>query len=110
MKDDDAFVAALADSIDLYNLATESGESESQSDEGQEEDEAPKKKVVTKKKGIKKVKEKIAASKRQAKSPVGEGKGSAEAGAVVPNIEQLSDEELDALPPDTLARMRGDML
>jgi hypothetical protein len=100
---DDALVAGLADAIQIYDLDTKYGATETE-DKG----DAVTKKTVTKKEPIKKVKEKLALQKQQGKSPAGEGKGSADAGAVVPDITQMSDEEMDALPSEMLARLRGD--
>jgi len=101
LKADDAFVAAVADMMEMYDLGTE-----------QQSDDVPKKKgkKVTKKAPIVKTKEKIKTAKQQAQTPAGEGQGSDEAGAVVPDIEQMTDEEIDALPEKTLARMRGDFV
>lgn len=108
MPSDDAFVTGLADAMEIYNLVQSDEETESQGDE-KKEDEKPGKKV-TKKAPITKVAEKIAASKQQGKSPAGQGDGSSDRGAVAPNIEDMTDEEMDALPPEMLARMRGDLL
>lgn len=101
MTADDAFVAALADTIEIFGLDTESLN-----------DEVPEKggKKVTKKPPIVKTKEKIAASKRAGKTPGGEGKGSADVGAAVIDVDKLSEEELDALPATQLARLRGDFI
>lgn len=104
MNPDDALVAGLADAIELFDLDTKYGDTEDD-----EPDPKPEKKV-TKKKAIKKTKDKLRAQKQQGKSPAGEGKGSSDAGAVVPDIEQMTDEEIDALPPETLARLRGDFV
>lgn len=101
MTPDDAFVAALADTIEIFGLDTES----------LSDDVTPKGgKTVTKRAPITKTKEKIAASKRQGKSPAGEGKGSADVGAAVVDVNQLSEEEMDSLPAATLARLRGDFM
>lgn len=98
MEPSEAFVAALADSIDLYDL-----------DGAKKADPEPKpEKKVTQKKAISKKKEKADLQKKQHRTPAGEGRGSADAGAVVPDISKLSDEDIDALPPETLARLRGD--
>ena len=110
MPADDAFVAALADTIDLYNLVTES-----QGDEDAEGEDKDKKKVVTKKAVSKKERKKQVekarkTQKQQGKSPQGEGKGSADVGAAVPNIDDMTDEEIDALPAETLSRLRGDFV
>lgn len=97
MNRSDAFVAALADVVEMYDLMPDSdGEADSSS---------------PKPTGKAKVDPKKAKLKEKAHVPVGgEGQGSAVAGAVVPSIEDMSDEELDALPEKTLARMRGDIL
>lgn len=99
MDPSEAFVAALADTIDLYNL------------DGNKATEQPKpEKKVTKKKAIEKKAEKKKVREQQHRTPAGEGRGSADAGAVVPDISKLSDAEIDALPPETLARLRGDFV
>jgi hypothetical protein len=91
----DAFVAGLADVVEMYDLLP---------DEEAADTDTPK--PTGKKKVVDKSKLKAAAH-----TPVvGEGEGSSERGAVVPNIEEMTDEELDALPEKTLARMRGDFL
>lgn len=93
----DAFVAGIADVVELYDLMPE---------EASDEADAPGKPAPKTKTAKKKAE--LAA---KAHIPVaGEGAGSAAAGAVVPNIEDMSDDELDALPEKTLARMRGDIL
>lgn len=97
---DNALVAGLADAIELYDL--DAGD-EVTEDEDTKEDPKPKKKAA-----IKKTKEKLALQKKQGHSPAGEGKSSSDAGAVVPDIETMTDEEIDALPAKTLARLRGD--
>lgn len=99
MSPGDAFVAALADGVELLGLDARYGYLETDP----EPDRTPRKKAPKKK-----VKEKIELSEKQPKSPAGHGKGSADAGAVVPDIEKMSDAEIDALPADTLARLRGD--
>ena len=96
MSRSDAFVAGLADVVDMYDLMPEDGDAANKG----EEKPTGKKKVVDKTKAT-----------AMAHQPVaGQGQGSAQAGAVVPNINDMSDEELDALPEKTLARMRGDIL
>ena len=93
MRRADAFVAALADAVDLFGLQLE--------DDAPAAKAAPQKKTDPKKAGL----------REQAHQPVGkDGAGSADAGAVVPNIFDLSDEEIDALPEKALARMRGDYI
>ena len=99
---DDAFISALADSIEFFGLDdTESLGNVVTPKTG---------KTVTKKDPIRKVKEKIAASKRAVKPLADAGQGSADAGTVIPDIDQMSEDELDALPESMLARMRGDIL
>jgi hypothetical protein len=95
----DCFVAALADVVDQYGLMDE---------DTAEEEPATAKPQPT---GKKKVDSKKAKLKEEAPTPVaGSGQGSADAGAAVPNIEDMSDEEFDALPEKTQARLRGDLL
>lgn len=98
----DAFVSALSDVIDMYNL---DGATEQPSNE----DTTPEKKV-TKKKGVKKTQEKKKVREQQAQSPAGEGRRSADAGAVVPDLNNLTEEEFAALPESTLAKLRGDVI
>jgi hypothetical protein len=103
LSPDDAFVAALADTIEIFDLGTEPpGDEVTKKEKGG--------KTTTNKPPIVKTKEKIAASKKAGKTPAGEGKGAADAGATVVDIEQLSEEELEAMPAATLARLRGDFM
>jgi hypothetical protein len=98
MSRGDAFVNGLADVVEMYNLMPEG--------EAAEEDDGKPKPT-----GKKKVDKKKAAVKKNAHQPVaGEGAASADAGAVVPDIETMTDEEIDALPAKTLARLRGDFV
>lgn len=92
----DAFVAGLADVAEMYDLMPpEEGEAD----------------TTPKPTGKPKTDPKKAKVRDKAHQPVGnQGGASAEAGAVVPNIENMSDEELDALPEKTLARLRGDFI
>ena len=91
----DAFINGLADVVEMYDLMPP--------EEGADEDPEPKPT------GKKKVDKKKAALKKKAVTPAGlDGQGSADAGAATPNIEDMTDEELDALPEKTLARLRGD--
>lgn len=106
MNLDDAFVAGLADVLEIYNVDTGS---QGDGDTKDEDEEKPSKKT-RKKKPIKKVKKKLDDAKKQGQTPAGEGKGSADAGVAVPDIEQMTDEELDALPAEKLARLRGDFV
>lgn len=103
MNPADAFVSALSDVINMYDLDTKYGYTESQGETPKKQDATPKKKAPKKQ-----TKEKLEVAKKQPKSPAGLGKGSADAGAAVPDIEKMSDAEIDALPADTLARLRGD--
>lgn len=94
----DAFVAGLADAVELYDLMPE--------EEGEGEDD-PKPKPT----GKKKVDKKKAALKKKTHQPVGgDGAASADVGAAVPNIDDMTDEEFDALPEKTQARLRGDFI
>ena len=63
----------------------------------------------SKKKPIKKVDEKRKAAKKQPANPA-TATGVADAGDTTVDIEKMSDEEMDALPEATLARLRGDTL
>ena len=99
MTPDNALIAGLADAIYMYDLDGPGDEVT----ESKVTQKAPKKG-----KPITKIKEKLDIQQKQGKSPVGDGKGSADAGAVVPDISQMTDEEIDALPAKTLARLRGD--
>jgi hypothetical protein len=95
----DAFVLALADVVEQYGLE------EKYHALGDPE---PDPKPVPKPDKVDKKKEKIA---EKAVTPVaGEGKASDDAGVVAPDINTMTDEELDALPPKALARLRGDIL
>jgi hypothetical protein len=96
MNRPDAFVAALADVVEMYGLMDTVSAAE------------PKPEVEQPPPKVDKRKAKL---KEEAVVPVAEaGSASAEAGAVVSSIEDMTDEELDALPEKTLARMRGDFL
>lgn len=97
MSRTDAFVAGLADVVQMYNLMPD----ETPADDGQ-----------PKPTGKKKVDKKKAAIAKKAVRPVGgdTGEGSAHVGAAVPDIDNMTDEELDALPEKTLARLRGDFV
>lgn len=110
MVADDAFVAALADVIEIFGLAESQSDEESSDEDKGDEVVKKKGKVVTKKGSKKDTKKAIKAAKQQGKSVVGEGERSADRGAVVPDIADLTDDELDALPPETLARLRGDYI
>jgi len=92
----DAFVQAIADVVEQYGLE----------EAGAVEDD-PEPKPLPKKKDTAK---KLEDAKKAHKPVVGEGLSSDAAGAVVPDIENMTDEELDALPEKTLARLRGDFI
>ncbi len=95
----DAFVMALADVVEQYKL-----EDKYNALGGDEDTPAPKPKD-------KKVDKTKAATKDKSHTPVaGEGAASDDAGAVAPDIENMTDEELEALPPKALSRLRGDFI
>jgi len=97
MSRSDAFVAGLADVVEMYDLMPEEA---APADDGK-----------PKPTGKKKVDPKKAKLKEQAHQPVaGQGAASADNGAVAPDIETMTDEEIDALPEKTLARLRGDFV
>jgi len=96
----DAFVAAIADVADMYDLMPVA--------EGTTEKEDASKPKPTGKKKVDKRKKKLA---EDAVQPVGsEGSGSTESGVVAPDVETMTDEEFDALPEAAQARLRGDIL
>jgi hypothetical protein len=101
---DDAFVLALADVIEQYGLDVE-GDPQLGYEDTQDGKAEPK--PAGKKKDTAK---KLEAAKQAHKPVAGEGAASDSHGAVAPNIEDMTDEELDALPEKTLARMRGDFI
>lgn len=97
MSRGDAFVAGLADVVEMFDLMPP--------EEDADADPEPKPT------GKKKVDKRKAKLREQAHVPVaGEGAASADNGAVAPDIETMTDEEMDALPEKTLARMRGDFV
>ena len=94
----DCFVAALADVVEMYDLMPEDDDAAA---DGGKPKPTGKKKVDNKKGKI----------KEQAHQPVGDqGSASADTGAAVPNIADMSDEDFDALPEKTQARLRGDLI
>ena len=112
----DAFVAAVADVIDLYDLDTKYGDTSdkntdsSDKDDGKSDQEEGKDKDGKKagKKRIDKTKQKIDAS-GNAHTPIADqGKGGDSAGVDTIDLEQMTDEEMDALPEATMKRLRGD--
>lgn len=92
----DAFVAALADTIDMFGL-----------DDSATPEPEPKPEVK-KGKPIKKVKEKVEVAKKQVAAVALGGRASDEHGATNIDVTKMTDAEMDALPPATLARLRGD--
>lgn len=105
MSPPDAFVAALADGIAMYDLDTRYGYAETES-----EPEPKPQKTTTKKAPKKNAKEKAELASKQPKSPAGHGRAATDAGVVAPDIGKMSDAEIEALPPETLARLRGDFV
>ncbi len=114
-SDSDAMIMAIADAIQLYDLDTIYHPEEGKGDgDGKTEEEkaaaekaakeAEEKKLPDKKNIEKNLKD----AEQQGSPALKGGKGSSEVGAAVPNIDDMSDEEFDALPAATLARMRGD--
>lgn len=98
MSRGDAFVAGLADVVEMYDLMPP--EEEADANDGK-----PK---PTGKKKVDKGKAKLA---KDAHVPVaGEGAASADNGVVAPDVETMTDEEFDALPAKTQARLRGDLV
>jgi hypothetical protein len=97
-SESDAFVMALADVVEQYNLEDRYN---ALGDDAKPEPKPKPDKVDPKK-------EKIA---KKAVTPVaGEGSAADDAGVVAPDINNMTDEELEALPPKALARLRGDIL
>ncbi len=95
----DAFVMGLADVIDQAKLEERYGETEETKEEGPPEP-PPKKKTEQKKKLA-----------DQAHTPIaGEGKSGEDAGVITPDLEQMSEEDFDALPASRQAQLRGDFM
>ncbi len=112
-NDSDAMVMAIADTIQLYDLDTiyhpEEGKGEQTEEEKAAAEKAAKDAEETKKLDPKKdIEKKLKDAEQQGTPVIKGGEGSQERGAAVPNIDDMSDEEFDALPAATLARMRGD--
>jgi len=96
----DAFVLALADVIESADLDEKYGEKEPE----------PELEPELKPTGEKKVDKKKEELREKALTPVvGEGASGDDAGASNIDIDQMTDEEMDALPKKTLARLRGDI-
>lgn len=99
----DAFVMALADVVDQYNLEDKY--------HALDDDPKPDLKPDPKPKPKDKVDKTKEATAKKAHTPVtGEGSAADDAGAIAPDVEGMTDEELDALPAKTLSRMRGDFI
>lgn len=100
----EAFKMACDNVVKLYELeSTAKGEPTTP----KKKDE---KKPTTKKKPIKKTKEKLAKAKDQPADPNAAGAGTGDDARRATNIEDMSDEELEALPAASLARLRGDTI
>ena len=96
----DAFVMALADAAEIYGLDP-AGE--------EPEEKTPEEKTPTgkQKTGGKKKEE----ARKRAHQPVATtGAAADDAGVAAPSIEDMTDEEIDALPAKALARLRGDFV
>ena len=96
----DAYVAAIADVVELYHLDDKYGYAEKPAEKKPE-----KKPVGTKKKPASKA---LDEASRAVQTPGKGGERSDEHGAAVPDVEDMSDEEFDALPETTQAKLRGD--
>ena len=103
--DADAMVAAIADTIQLFDLDTkyhpepDDKEGKDADEEGKDEVKLPPKVEIDKK---------LKDAENQPAPVLKGGDASADRGAAVPNIEDISDEEFDALPEAMQKRMRGD--
>jgi hypothetical protein len=97
----DAFVAALADVVDLYDL-TERYNVNLGDDPAPEPKPAAEPKKDPKKESL----------REQAHQPVtsNTGEGSADRGVAVPDIMEMSDEDMDRLSESQLAKLRGDFI
>lgn len=97
IKRTDAFVNALSDVAEQYDLMPPADD----------DDDTPKPKPLPAKKGGKKKED----ARADAHQPVGDnGAGSADAGVSAPDVEAMTDEEFDALPEASQARLRGDFV
>ncbi len=95
----DAFVNALADVIEQYDLDTKYGFGEEPKEETPKETPPPKKDP---KKGE---------VRKQAHQPAAKGgERSVDAGVATPNIFEMSDADLDKLSEEQIARLRGDFV
>ncbi len=105
--DADAMVMAIADTIQLYDLNTKyhpKPEDKDGDDKKPDEKKPDEKKLPEKTEIDKKLKD----AEQQGTPVIKGGDGSDSRGAAVPDIEDMTDEELDALPAATISRMRGD--
>lgn len=98
----DAFVAALADVVDMYGLTDRYGVN---LDGSEAKPEPAPQKLAPKKDPDKK---KLAEKAHQPAAKAGEG--SADRGVAAPSIFDMSDTDLDKMSEEQLARMRGDFL
>lgn len=98
----DAFVMALADVVQQEKLDEKYGDAKP--------DPKPKEKKVDDPKAEKKRKDKEKLAGKTHRPVAGEGTSSDSSGAVVPDIDKMTDEEMEALPPAALARIRGDFI
>jgi hypothetical protein len=102
----EAFVLAVDNAIKIYGLEARGGDEGNTTDNNKADEESAKNTRRTKKKNTRK---KIADAKDNPKDPGSAGAGGATAGAADPDITQMSDDEFDALPESTKARLRGDV-
>lgn len=99
----DAFVAALADVVDMYGLTDRYGVNLDGS-------EAPAAKEEPKKLEPKKDPDKKKLAEKAHQPAAKAGEGSADRGVAAPSIFDMSDTDLDKMSEEQLARMRGDFL
>ena len=102
--DADAMVMAIADTVALYGL-DEKYRADAD-EEGKDADEEGKKEVKLPPKA--EIDKKLKDAEQQPAPVLKGGEGSNDRGAAVPDIGDMTDEEMDALPAATLSRMRGD--
>jgi hypothetical protein len=103
----DAFVMALADVVQQADLDTKYGKAE---DTDTDTDTSKEEKVIDDPKKDSKKKAKADLAGKAHTPAVKEGGASDDTGAAVPDVNKMTDEELDALPPKALARLRGDFI
>lgn len=100
----EAFKMALDNTVTLYKLPSNEVTGEPATEETTDE-----KKPKSEKKPINKTKEKLEAAKNAPADP-NKASGEQDDSKRTMNIEDMTDEELAALPPAALARLRGDAL